>query len=549
MRFCPQCGTQISDEARFCPSCGAQVVPEQTAVSDTPEVAVPAAPWEKPADTQQPKPWEKPAEKKGLTAFSINVLNKFTLDFKKLCIIGGGLLALIVLIIVLASVTKSEKYQQQKGLVLLDSFDEIVYIIPVGKDKVEIDGYFSDYYWSLDGTKAAVLITDSSGDSSLYLVTDKVQKIAEDVYDFWYSSDGGTVVYAKEFVSRDTTSELWVYSGGKSTKIADNLYSTSGSGYVAVSPNGKTVAYTAYDGTDKIAVVWTGKVKEIGKDIYPIAVADGAKYFYYVKSGTLYAVKGTNTENKVKLAESYSGLYFNSDLTQIIFNSDSKGYISVKAGEKTALSGSVTGLLLPSGTAQWNGYSYKRYYIFGVKTFADTYYRNDSSSYSVIHITKKLETETIVRNASSASLASDGKTIVYLYGDSIRKINGSKAGLEYVTLVSGDVYSFRMTPNGKAVFFLTDDDELYYLKVSGKPARISEDVYSYALYNDKCFYFNDDGELFSSTGGKSTKISGIEGDYGYISANSFYVACSVSDGNNYAVYFSDDGKKFDLIYD
>ena len=56
MKFCPNCGEALEDEARFCPECGASVAAAEAAIEEAPaEEAIPAAEAEAPAEPRKKK--------------------------------------------------------------------------------------------------------------------------------------------------------------------------------------------------------------------------------------------------------------------------------------------------------------------------------------------------------------------------------------------------------------------------------------------------------------------------------------------------------------
>ncbi|MBO6061560.1 MAG: zinc ribbon domain-containing protein, partial [Clostridia bacterium] len=56
MKFCPNCGEALEDEARFCPECGASAAAAEAAIEEAPiKEAVPAAEAEAPAEPRKKK--------------------------------------------------------------------------------------------------------------------------------------------------------------------------------------------------------------------------------------------------------------------------------------------------------------------------------------------------------------------------------------------------------------------------------------------------------------------------------------------------------------
>ena len=137
------------------------------------------------------------------------------------------------------------------------------------------------------------------------------------------ASSGDGVAFVQE-VDGDVGT-LCLYKGGKTTTISADV---SAYNRLSISPDGSVVGYTVYDDVEyeTIGYFYDGKQKELGKDIIPVAISNGAKHVYY-KNGKLY-VQRHSTDTKVALV---SIVYYslNKDLSELIFTADtSNGYRS-----------------------------------------------------------------------------------------------------------------------------------------------------------------------------------------------------------------------------
>jgi hypothetical protein len=461
--------------------------------------------------------------------------------------------AAVVIVAVLANVIKPAKYEKVKGGVNMVQSDDRVAFYKNGKNTGYVDGYYQNLIYSLNSSKMAALISEDIGGGSdgysLYLIDAKAELIDEEVYKCWISASGNAVAYVKEFDYSEDTAELWLHKGGKETLITSELLRDSA---CFVSPNGGTVCYTAVNDDDEhIGIVWDGKENELGENYTPVAVADGMKYVYYTNdNGVLYVQKGKNSENRERLGETYSsGISVNRDLSQIVFSSVSETYISRNGGEKEELSGNVMIFIFPDGTAARRNDDGIQ--LYGISNFANTFYQGYEG---IVYINGKYEANSVVRGAENVMLADDGKTLTYIRNGDIYKVNGMSKNAEPEEIVSNDAERFTAVSNGSAVFFVNEDDELYYQKGKGKPVLISEDV-EFGQYGsaqgslfkgDTLFYISDD-ELYFSSGGKGKAVSGIEGDVSYVGAGVSGVTVYADDGGDSLRYFSGDGKKFTLL--
>ena len=510
---CQSCGTEVPATMSFCSSCGSPVSHENAEV------------------------------------FASNKM-KPGMSLKKLLIPAiAVVVVLVALVIVGISVLKPSKYEFRNGSVYISPGDETVVIIPHNKGKVELDGYLRSGIRSLDGTKAVQLISedDVEWDTLLY-ITDKVQTIGDGIQSVWLAPSGNAFAYTREYDETDHTAELWLYSDGKSKKLADDF--AFGNNNCTISPDGKTVAYVSCNDDTYTCIVWDGKTStNLGKDVAPVAVADGSKYIYYTKNDFLYVQRGLNSDNKEKLGDNVYQIYANKDLSQLVYSYGSKSYISRNGGKKEPLSGQIGYFVLPGGTATFYD---SRVTVLGLSAFAGTFYCNSDNA--IVCINAKYETHRVAKNVGEAYLSTDGKTLMYSSRDSIYRVNGIKADAEAVEIVDGDVERFVAVDDGSAVFFITEDDEIFYQRGMSKPTLVTGDFTfdgygtGYSLYKGNTLYYVSDEELFVSTGDRGVRVGGFDGEVFYVSAGPFAVAVSTDDDGETLNYRSTDGKKFELMH-
>ena len=522
---CKTCGAQIADTILFCGFCGAAVEKDPNAGVGTDSIV----------------PQTETIIKEG---FSIKNLN-----FKKLIISAVVVVVVLAAAAVAFTVLQPAKYEKAKGSVHVEQLDEKVLVITSSNGKIELDGYLMNSKVCFDGTKVAVMIEEED-QSALYLITDKAQLIADDIHDYWFADSGTAVAYTKEYELSDNSAELWLYSDNKSVTITRefsvmNYYSAP----CVLSPDGKTVGYATIDDDELRGYIWDGKTHDLGKEIQPIAVSNGAKYIYYIKSGSTYVQKGISGDNREKLGDNIGAFNTNKDLSQVVFNYNGKAYISRNGNRRESLSGELSFIIRPRSTSYSHGGTGS---ILGISSFADTFYRSQEGT--IIIINSKFEANSIVKNVDIISLADDGKTLTYLRNNSIYKVNGSNSNAEPVQIVNGGVNYFVMTSDGGAVYFVNEDSEMFYQKDKNKPVLVTDDFsfnygagVGFGLFKGNTMYYISDDELYVSTGTRGKLVGGFEGDVISLSFDIQAIYVSVNDDGDFQTYRSTDGQKFELM--
>ena len=519
MKTCPKCGAEIEDNATFCSNCGENL---NNSIQTNAKAAK--------GNTKQ-------------KSFSDKIKKIFS--NKKLLAVCAACVAVLLLLIIIISCAASSgngEYITVKGDTQFYQSGEKLYIINTKGNVKNIDAE-KTYNRQTDAYGLNGIFIDDNNDVLYYYNGKKAVKVDEEVNNAVISQDGKNVVFTKDTTKDDAVGDdIYIYSSGKPKKIA------SGAKLNAVSPDGKTVAYSVYDsdkGTTK-GYYYDGKERELGKSKVAFAISNGGKYVYVLKEtdsgNTAYVQKGTKDDSKVKLTDLGSYAYFNFDMTEIVYNADGKAYISVKGKEPVKISSSGIDLVLPHNTAVYfdsNSSVYQR--RIGVKSFTEKFFTAGSK---VIYLTKKYEANTVASGVDYAYLADDGKTVIYLKDDSIRKVNGTKANANHVTLVKEDAYSFLITADGKTIFFMNDDGEIFSQKGTSKAKLITDEkVYTLDIFKGKTLYYVVDGELYATTSGKGKKVGKFNDDVDYIIASDYRVDVELSDGS---IYTATNGKSFKL---
>jgi len=462
---------------------------------------------------------------------------------------------LIVAVIITVNVTSPKKYEQSKSYIHFAQDGDSVTVIPVGKTRFTIDGYITSVTRSLDGSAAVIIVNEQSSwggrteDNLLYFITDRAQLVSDGVLSAWFSASGNAVVYSKEYDSSSGTAELWHYSGGSQTRISNDYSAYSN---CAVSPNGKAVVFSTRNNDREIGYLWNGRLNELGRDIFPIAVSNDARYIYFGRGGAFFVQKGTNNDNRERLGDvnDINYLFANRDLSQVIYNVGPRAFISSKGGERVSLSDAVSSFLTPDGTGAM--YHDSSMVIYDISDFADTFYLNRDGN--IIRIDSRFETSNVARTSGYVSLANDGRTLTFLRNRSIYRVNGLRQSEDATEIVGGDVVSFAATSDGNSVFYVNDINEVFYQSGTRRPVTVSNHItgtgygsYQFSLFQGKTLFYISDDELFSSTGDKGQVIRGLDGRVTGVFANAFIVQARVLDRGDQLTYISEDGKTFTQI--
>lgn len=515
---CYNCGSEITPEMKFCGKCGK-----------------PLKPAEVPAGNAEISPASGPGKAKQ----------------KKYIIAAIVIVALIAAISLVLKLTGSPGSSLSENIIYLYQAEEQVLVQSPRKDIATLEGFLATYEYSLDKTKAAFIISEDEGSfhddgGTLYIAdTDGVKRVAEDVFRVDISSSGKSVAYIKD---RDgDIGTLCLYKGGKTTTItADASMFAS----LVLSPDGNIVGYTVYDDDETTGCYYDGKQRILGSGIVPLAISDGAKFVYFSRNGKLYVQKGDNSGTRENYGEYNLIMGFNKDLSQIVFSAftgnEHKTYLSQKGGEKIKLSGDINAFLLPSGTL-------RKGKILGIDSFAGAFCR---SSDNICLIDDKFECKKVLSNVVNPQLAKDGKTIIYQKDDRVEKIDGTNENVKPTILVDEYVSEFVATDTGNAIYYLTFDDELYYLKGKNKPVLVDHDIdygaseyrsLRYALYGGSTLFYITDDELHISTGRKGKVVDGIEGEVFNVYSDGNSVFVYSYDGTDLYIYRTLDGETFELL--
>lgn len=566
--FCSKCGQQCADGVKFCTNCGAELVQAKPVKNEEGEVAVKVT--EAVATTQDVKAEEPKKEKVKKEKKPVNTDFMKSLLMKKPVWIGA---AAVVLLIVVCCF-------------FLGGDEKTNYLEYTGKSIIEIEDLEEDDVYSavlFDGT--IVKIDDERVDNETYSVDrrtvcydnemdelviikdGKVTKTGiEDVYGVMVSDRGDSILYYSdtEYISYSDdygyssnihvgTLNLYMIKDKKNYEIAEEVVTDS----AVLSPNGQTVAYvTEYEGEEDFRSYYCVKGKkpvEIGKAKQPFALADKGAYVYYMDGDRVYVQKSKGDSEKLA-GDFYSiEICFNKDRTEALYCNDGKTYISVKGGAKKKISTSEFSKVLCKDSLALEedthyGDDCKVYMMrTGFDTFEGKLLYNSYNS-TITYLGKNFASEKVASGLSHYACASNNKSLVYTDGGDIWKVTDfANGGKPTKILNSGEAWAVYGAGNLEHVYYLTYDDELYYLN-GKKGKKLADDVEEiYVSSNGKyCYYVVDNEEVYCSTeGGKGKKI--VAADEAYFDTYGDRVYVFTEEDDVYTMYLMNGSKKKEVL--
>jgi len=556
---CKTCGANVSETSAFCGSCG---TPVKRNTEGKPDTAINVS--SSNANINPPTP-ESNVKKfiaifVGLSIVAIVITSAYLLNPSRLgkIISNVNVMPMPDKLNIDTTPVKSpdaadnyENVRGATGMTPLSKNLNMVYTFD-GESEItmEVEGYSLGGTSTPDGTKQLLLMEGESGNITLYLASDKLRFIDDGLAKGATLSSSGDVAYVKEYESSDDNAELWLYADGEKTLITENLAINAPGGYnYVISPDGKALAYVANDNGTYRGFVWKGESHELGKDIYPLAVSNNAEYIYYVEGDSFYVQTGIEGVSKENLGEHISRFYGNKDLTEIIYYSEAEAYISINGGigESFSIYEDIGRFVFPKNCVP--RIYLRGGYVNGVSSFANTFYMNTNRS--IIHIGSDYETNVIEENLvdtinnEDVYLADDGKTLTYLKNGTVYQLDGFDSEFKPTELVYNGVKSFIPKNDGSAIYFVTENDDIFYQKGTEEPVLISDDYSDdnyYALFKGDTLYYTIGNKLYVSTGSKGELVKGLNIDDHIVSLHGgmFYVRGLIDRDIYYRSYDGED---------
>ena len=496
---------------------------------------------------------------------------------KKLTAIAIAVVVIIIAGLNVIPMLNGYRYTATKDWIEIRSGYEEVIISGNNNPKFKIDGVLYNYDISMDCSKAVVMVDydEENGGALWFITVSGARLVAEDVIGYILADSGNGLAFLTNYNEADETATLYLYDTARKnkTQITDGA-SSLGFGDVfgiAISPDGKSVGYVA-DYDDKSYefagyIVTNGNRRKFGDNMLAVAISDGGKTVYYAKYDaddgniSLHVKSGQNDNRLASDADSIVGsVKLNKDYSQIIYtihDDDYRTYISRSGAERERISGSmIWNIILPrdAQTRYYNNMTMVS--VFGISDFSGFIgVTSDGLSY----YNSELEPDKIANSNNyieMASVSNDGKTLHYRNSSNrLSSVRFTSSGAER-TDIDKEVYSFAASADGKSVYYVNGDKELYYARRGKTPVKIADDVLAGSLtlsYTGNRVYFlaeyRDDskgGDLYySNNGGRKIRVPGAFGVNGLKSTPTNIFYSTVNDE-----YFRSSGNEvFSLIYE
>ena len=421
--------------------------------------------------------------------------------------------ALILICIIASCASNKDRYTRTEDLSnCYEQIDSDLLVTMNGKE-LSTEEDISSVRYSDDNSLTVVKTVDGV----LYVVKkDKLVEVDEDIDSYIISTFGDSIAYMKDV--EDYVGELFLFNVAKeeAVKVDSEAYEE----YYTLSPDGKTIAYVGnceietdewwgykeFAGGD-VFVSKNGKdAEKLYKDAVPVAISDNAKYVYYVEDfmedGKLYV----NGEKIVSDIDSVDGVFFNNDLSEMLYEADgdTKYYKAAKNTDVKVKSSGLYSVVVPSDTIFCD--MNDAYYV-GIDTFNKTVLKLNAGYYYMYD--KGEETEKVSSEASSMLVSEDGKSLLYVEDDDLVYIkNVTKSREEDVIGENLDIRRLRASKDLKKIYFVDEDEELFFFKKNDKSVSIADDVTD-IVYSDEFggVYFIEDEELFYATKNEKSKKS------------------------------------------
>lgn len=538
--FCPNCGEQLSDDAKFCGACGAKL-------GDSAENVENAANAVNQEETQN-------AADNGITAADIankakavgeEALNKAnavadsaTAAVKKvvpgvnktiLLIACAALVVIIVVCIIIFAnlVGNKASFSYDRvphSLYTAENDDGELVLFLDGKELKNQEGvsYLSGSPSFAYNCNAFVY----GGD--LYKIDgDKFTLVKEDIDNVTVSSNKNALAYACD-------DEVFIYKDGKET----NIYTVDGSLMsIVISPNGSAVAINVREDGEYVSYVSKGsKASKFSDDFAVGIISDDASIMYCSSEAELRVVKNEKADDSVRIEKTIGNIVaMSKDNKKLIYTTSGGTYYyapGLKDDEPVRISKYSVTPIFPTGTDGLldDFRSFLGYENSSIKKY--TFKGDEFESYS------------IASGISSYRLSSDGNKLLYsksgsLYVKDTRNENAEAT--EVVEDLYGSSYYYANADLSKIYAFNDDDDLVFSDGRSNKTSKIDSDVDKVIVSSDGvCCYVKDDTLYTTSGGSKGSKVDKMNDVTSIRLSNYsiFYV------WNDDTLYVSTNGKSF-----
>ncbi len=502
MKICPNCKTELENDALFCGECGAKIseeTPVEAAEIPAEAVEIPTEVVEVPVE-----PAEIPAEEAAESALPAKKSRKG--------LIIGGVAALLAIVVALGAyylVFVKEifrknyvVYIKDGELVCSDTSGKNQYVID--DDLEESDDYYSKYavYGKISANGKTLLYAKGKYfEASLYCAKlgnkrNKPEKIASDVfyYNTYISDDGSKVLYAED-------DKLYEYDVKKDKK---KRIDKDVANIIGVSDDLKTVFYNKEVDEEK----YENYVKKANGKTEKIEGADGGKLrdVKIYNSGKAYLVYDNDEDGEKETLCYYDGKKlervkrFDAHINLCVANDKNESVIVSVPGDYTDDYYHVT----KDNAEKLDFDDYVEDVCFSGDGKFVGYIKNDKLYKAAVKNGKLKKEEKIDKNVERFAGFFDGDKVLYEKEGCVH-VDGDK--------INSDEFRFAVYGKSSKILVLAvyDNDKeeyCYYAYKNGKDEKIGSDMNVRSIYHDGsviCEYYND-GELSLWKDGEETEI-------------------------------------------
>lgn len=536
---CELCGAENSADSAFCVECGGKLENKEVEtkgetkeeVNATPEVVetkeqVEATP--EVVETKEPVVVNEETEKK-----SFNMMNIIKY--------GAGVLVVCVIAYFLIGFTSSSS-DMSRNPTLVYEIEDSSYILPYNGEPIEVESELYNFDYSFD--RSSFVYYDEEEEAIFVYSNGEVKEIEEDVYAYTISANGNAVAYATEY--DDYVAELYVYDVKSEEKTMitrdaymDYSYQDNDPNFV-LSADGTRIGFAGdFDDDDYTFYGFTAVVgkdpEELDKYSMPIAISNNGNFVYYAKQDLDESyddekvfdviVKTKKDENKILSDVTSFDLFFNRDLSQVLFYDDYKTYICIDGVEETKVDKNELSLVynfnVPASYDYLGNWQYS-FYQYGYEDLTDAIYYSGNTLY---YINDEYDAQKICDDFSADQVSADGKSVLFLEDDKLNYIKDVTKPEDVIEYDLEDVIDFIASPSLDDIYYVNDDDELFYFngskstKVGDEPEEMEMNEVTNTLY-----YISDE-ELYKVNKTKEEKIStpeDVEGVYTINEATFYY---------------------------
>lgn len=385
-----------------------------------------------------------------------------------------------------------------------------------------------------------------------------------------YNSDSTS---CSVLMSNGATYSLYSVNAKKAVKITDNCTSN-----VVHSYNGKTCVYIASDGnlytgknmiaesvssfavssdcsvvlflkkeenSDKLYLYKSGNAVFVNEGFEPLAVSDDGQYLYVMSGDKSLYILNPDGTMKSKLCSDVqsNSIWFSEDLLSVVFSDGAYTYISKEGQNRVRLvPGNASPVFPDSELIRLN--SAGTAFVCSDNDIADIFYScfNEDGTQTLFFV-KDDYSRTDVADSVKKFVITDDDRLSYLDSDGgVYCYDGAVS-----ELIADGATDIEATSENRYVYYLNSSKELYSVKRNNVQLVSSGADKIYMTESDDLLVIMTDKNLYSISGTKPGDV--IDDNVSFCVREGeiiYYTADYSTENGTYALYSSDDGKKFEL---